>query len=179
MREGYRSIVRSVALLTVSTLVLACSPSSNGASSTEDPKQPRPLSACTADIDRTNGRACVKEGMSCDFVVACDAFTQLARCTCNDGRFACTDSTGDVPPGSPPQCVKNAPPSVEACPLTMDAASGVTCDTIGRLCFYEGDLCPDSPLPIRPFDYCQCARGASGKLAYLCKKALCEPLLQP
>ncbi len=178
MREGYRSIGRSLILLTLSAHAMACGASSNAAGSTEDPKQQAALTACTADIDRTNGKACAKEGMACDFVVACEALSQLAQCTCNGGRFACTDSTGDVLPGSPPQCVKNAAPSTEPCPTTLADASGVTCDTLGRSCFFEGDLCPERSFEIHLLDYCQCARSSAGKLTYVCTKAMCNPALQ-
>jgi hypothetical protein len=177
MREGYRSIRRSTALLTLSALLIACGPSPN-AGSTEERTPSSTLSTCTADIDRTNGHACAEEGMACDYPFTCEAFSQLARCTCKDGRFACTDSSGDVAPGSPPQCVRNAPPSTEACPATMADASGVTCDTLGRACFYRGDLCPETPAAIRRFDYCQCARSVSGSMAYVCTKAVCASILQ-
>lgn len=178
MREGYRSIRRSTALLTISALLFACGPGANTATSADELAQPAPLSTCTADIDRTNGQACAKEGIGCDFVFSCDAFSQLARCTCQGGHFACADSSGDIAPGARPQCVKNAPPSTEPCPATMADASGVTCDTLGRSCFYEGDLCPESPLPIRRFDYCQCAPRPSGNMEYACTKALCASILQ-
>lgn len=178
MPEAYRSIRRSIAFLTLSALAIACGPSSNGASSTEELKQPAALSVCTADIDRTNGQACAKEGLACDFVFACGAFNQLAQCTCEGGRFACTDSTGIVAPGSPPQCVKNAPAATDACPDTMDDAIGVACHTLGRSCFYEGDLCPERPFSIPFLDYCQCERDPSGSMVYVCNRALCEPFLQ-
>jgi hypothetical protein len=177
MRERHRSVPRSSVFLALITFAAGCG-SNPETTSTDRLNEPETLSSCTAEIDGTNGQACAKEGLACDFVFTCASFTQLSRCTCAGGRFACTDGTGPVTPGAAPQCVKNAPPSSEVCPSTMDGASGASCDTVGRSCFYEGELCPDRALPIRALDYCQCARSPSGVMAYVCRKALCNPLLE-
>lgn len=177
MRERYRSILRSSITLALCALVVACGANVE-ATSTEQLKQPATLSSCTAEMDDTNGKACGNEGLSCNFVFECESFTQLARCTCAAGRFACSDTTGVVLPGAPPQCVKNAPPSTELCPATMAGASGASCDTLRRSCFYEGDYCPERPLPVRPLDYCECVRSEAGVMSYVCRKALCNPLLE-
>ncbi len=177
MRERYRSILRSSVTLVLSAIAVACS-APGTAAPTEDLKQPATLSSCTAEIHDTNGKACGKEGLTCNFVFECESFTQLARCMCTEGRFACSDTSGSVMPGASPQCVKNAPPSTEVCPATMAGASGASCDTVGRSCFYEGDYCPERPLPVRPLDYCQCARSQTGVMSFVCRKALCNPLLE-
>ncbi|MEO6418580.1 MAG: hypothetical protein ABIP39_04195 [Polyangiaceae bacterium] len=177
MRERHRSMLRPSVLLALAAFTAACG-SNVETTSTDDLKEPQTLSTCTADIQQTNGKSCGKEGLSCNFVIACGSFTQLARCTCADGRFACTDSTGEVSPGASPQCVKNALPSEEMCPATMFDATGASCDTLGRSCFYQGDFCPERPLPVRHLDFCQCERAQSGDMFFVCRKALCNPLLE-
>jgi len=162
-------------------LVVGCSDGADGndpstASSASSAEEPG-ATTCATTVEAINGHRCARASLFCTVPITCGSFEQQARCDCVGNRFVCVDSTGTIPPGSPPRCVANAPADDDPCAKSLDAADGAPCDTIGKLCFYEGAKCPERP--VRNLDYCRCARTTSGNMAFACTRIACDTMLAP
>jgi hypothetical protein len=127
---------------------------------------------CPANIHAANGDKCTPHGLVCRMPFACDAVNEQATCTCALGTFTCSDRIGVIPKGADPVCTPRAPADVSACPPTLKAASGLACDTTGKLCTYEGPICPESLTGKPALESCVC-RGTTGGRHFVCYPIKC------
>jgi hypothetical protein len=133
------------------------------------------LTACGTSVESINGKSCASSTRHCTVPITCGSFVQQARCTCENDRFACVDSTGPIPPGHAPRCVDDPAPDEASCPDTMFEAQGKSCGTMGKTCYFQGSVCPER-LGIRNLNYCRCTPREDGELAFECTVIPCNPL---
>jgi hypothetical protein len=176
----------------VSAFTLACSFSAvaalagcSGAESTADPAgaQPAIISAhtefCPRSLAETNGTLC-DEGAACLLRASCRDMEQAVTCRCEGGRFHCADQAGELPVGSAPRCVAMGAEADEHdqpvdCPRSQFAGTGNACGTLGKSCFYEGEVCPKGSLRPQMLDWCECSGGRDGNHRYICYRLPCNP----
>jgi hypothetical protein len=108
----------------------------------------------------------------CTDLFECGDFVQQETCTCERGRFTCSDETGQTLDGSPPQCASYTGPDDSSCPASMSGAEGSACAVLGRSCFYDGTRCDDG---IERLNYCACSPDGNDALAYQCFVVPCPP----
>jgi hypothetical protein len=128
---------------------------------------------CPANIESANGEKCIPNGLECRIPIVCDAVNEQATCTCVRGTFACRDQLGVIPKGTEPVCTPRAPADDSPCPPTMDVADGLTCETVGKLCTYEGPICPESLTGKPALESCVCRGARDGGKRYTCYPIKC------
>jgi hypothetical protein len=101
-------------------------------------------------------------------VMTCDAVNEIATCTCTNGAFQCKDSFGIVPKGAEPVCAPRGAADNSPCPPSMAIAVDLACDTVGKLCTYEGPICPESLTHMPALEGCVCRGESGGGKRYTC-----------
>jgi hypothetical protein len=125
---------------------IACSPSSSVQSASTAGLPPCPVS-----FDQVAAASCGVEGQVCTYLYPCPVIAGSATCTCAGGHFACTTPDGGVLDDSSACPVLT---TIEKCPQTEEAASGLFCSESGLICYYPS-ACPSVP----GYDSCQCVGG--------------------
>lgn len=128
---------------------------------------------CPANIPAANGEKCVQNGLDCRMPIWCDAVNEQATCICANNRFECTDHAGVIPIGSDPVCTPRGPADDSLCPISMSIAQGMPCETTGKLCSYEGPICPESLTGSPALESCVCRGLSNGTKHYVCYPHRC------
>lgn len=163
--------MRVVGLVLSSVIVVACG---GGVAPDPDPQAiPQASVTCPPNIGAANGRACAAEGLTCRMVMTCDAVNEIATCACTNGAFECRDSFGVVPKGAEPVCKPRGMPDESPCPPSMAVAVDLACDTVGKLCTYEGPICPESITGQPALESCVCRGESGGGKRYTCYPVRC------
>lgn len=158
-------------LATLALVTLGCGSSPTG--------EPAPLAgeqastSCPATLRATNGATCNRRGLECDIPITCDAVNEQATCVCDGTTFVCNDRIGVIPIGSDAICTPRSSPDDTACPPSMSIAAGMACDTVGKLCTYEGPICPESLTGLPALESCVCRGAAGGGKRYTCYPVKC------
>ena len=161
-----------------SLILMACSSADEGPSAAIDEGELRgtaTLTQCPTTFEGANGAAC-SATLSCLYSVECGATHQQTRCSCVDGKLACTDRVGPIPMGEKQLCAPGSAADLTDCPVSKAAAEGKKCAAAGRICAYRGKACyiaPDQPL----LDWCRCSPDGAGTggFTYNCGTVLCAP----
>jgi hypothetical protein len=156
-------------------VLLFCAACSDGFTVAEPaPKQNEQAAAtCPANIEAANGAKCPHEGLDCRMPISCDAVNEQATCVCTNGRFACSDHLGDIPVGTEPVCTPRGPADDSPCPVSMQVAEDLPCVTTGKLCSYEGPICPESLTGKPALESCVCRGLSNGTKHYVCYPIKC------
>lgn len=129
---------------------------------------------CPGAFGLANGATCSAAGLTCDYLVACGAFDQQARCACGDDlKFACTTTKGTtIEVGSQPPCEPLPPASATCSQFTsVQEIEAQPCTVSGEQCFFAGVTCDGRDLN----DVCMCSPTATpGSLAFKCEVAGCN-----
>lgn len=157
--------------LVSSLLVVACG--GIATSPEPSPEAPLALASCPATLAAANGIACGAEGLTCRMLMTCDAVNEIATCACTRRVFECRDSFGVVPKGADAVCAARAPADDSPCPPSMALATGLACATVGKLCAYEGPICPESLTGKPALESCVCRGAGGGKKQYACYPFRC------
>lgn len=128
---------------------------------------------CPANIYAANGATCPENGLECRMPFQCDAVNEQATCTCVLGKFECVDQLGVIPKGSEPVCTPRGPADDSACPPSMNVARGMACYTTGKLCAYEGPICPESLTGKPALESCVCRGESNGAKHFVCYPIKC------
>lgn len=154
-----------------SVIVVAC----GGVAAPDPDPQAIPQAAvtCPATLKAANGKACALDGLKCRMPMTCDAVNEIATCACQNGAFVCKDSFGVVPKGDEPVCAPRGAPDDSPCPPSMMVATDLACDTVGKLCTYEGPICPESLTNKPALESCVCRGEAGGGKRYVCYPFRC------
>lgn len=129
--------------------------------------------ACLPTVAQANGAKCSAEGLECRVPFACDAVNEQATCTCAGGAFSCADRLGAIPLGAEPACTPRGPSDETPCAPTMAAADGTPCETTGKLCAYEGPVCPESLTGEPALESCVCRGATNGTKHFVCYPIKC------
>jgi hypothetical protein len=128
---------------------------------------------CPANIPAANGERCAQNGLECRMPITCDAVNEQVKCLCTNGLFECSDHFGPIPIGGDPTCTPRGPADDSACPPTMAVAAGLACETTGKLCSYEGPICPESLTGKPVLEACVCRGLSNGTKHYVCYPHRC------
>lgn len=131
------------------------------------------VGTCPANIPSANGTACNSNGTVCNMPIWCDAVNEQATCTCVNHHFECADHLGTIPVGSDPVCTPRGQPDDSPCPVSMFVANDLECETTGKLCTYEGPICPESLTGKPALESCVCRGLSNGTKHYVCYPIKC------
>lgn len=166
--------MRPLALCLVTGVVTACSSEPTPAWSVPSTMEESPLSVCPQLLEDANLRACSGAQLRCTFPIQCPTLPQQAICTCEGGKFRCSDAYGPLAGGETATCSPRAQNDDSPCPPTQALARGAVCPTIGKTCFYEGPICPESLTKKPALDYCQCKPDGEGGSVFVCYPKQCR-----
>lgn len=134
-------------------VVLACSDNNS-----QPAPKPGASAVCPQSPKDAIGKACGPEGYSCAVGYLCPGEVwQQAHCTCTEGKYDCSDATGQkLAAGMEPACNETMPPT-EKCQSAPADIQNKQCMTAGYACYYVGVTCPNQNNGKPYTDDCLCA----------------------